>query len=621
MTSRKPGLGAIYLGGSQASFQVWAPAAEHVELMLLDGPGRAVPLERGTRGYHRAVVEGIVPGALYRYRLTRPDGTVLERPDPVSRSQPQGIHGPSQLVDTAFDWHDGGWRGLPLEQYVIYELHVGAFTAEGSFDAVLPHLPALRELGVTALELMPVAQFPGDRNWGYDGVYPYAAQHSYGGPAGLQRLVDGCHREGLAAILDVVYNHVGPEGNYLPDFGPYFTDRYRTPWGKAINYSQAGTDEVRRYFIENSLYWARDLHIDGFRLDAIDTILDPTAQPFLAQLTAALQALSVQLNRPVWVLAESDWNDTRVLRPRAEGGFEIHAQWNDDFHHALRALLTHERRGYYQDFGRLEHLERAYRDGYVYSGQYSHSRGRRHGNSPRAVEGRQLVVFAQNHDQIGNRLMGDRLTQVLSFDELKLIAAAVLLSPFLPLLFMGEEYGETAPFPYFVSHSNPRLVEAVRNGRRAQFAEFAWQGEPPDPQSEETFLSAQLNHCLREQGQHRTLWQFYQELLRLRREHPVLATLSKEDLEVTALPLQDVLCLHRWTEGQEALLALSFSVTPQEVALALPEGAWHKALDSADPRWDGGGSSASDSLACGGIASLSLQPKSAVLYLKTNDTW
>src|SRR6185503_2081252 len=408
-------------------------------------------------------------------------------------------------LDLRFDWQDQTWKGLPLPDYLIYELHVGTFTAEGTFDAAISYLDGLRELGITAIELMPVAQFPGNRNWGYDGVYPYAVQNSYGGPLALKRLVQACHERGLAAILDVVYNHLGREGNYLRELGHYFTDRYRTPWGDAVNFDGPHSDEVRRFFIENALYWITEFHFDALHLDAAHPIFEHSARPFLAELSEAVHRRGEELHRLVYLIPEISMNDVRLILPRQQGGCGCDAQWNDDFHHSLHTLLTGERTGYYQDFGRIEHLVKSLREGFVYTGQDSQYRQRRHGNSARAVPSRRFVICCQNHDQVGNRQLGERLSQLVSFEDLKLAAAVVLLSPCIPLLFMGEEYGETAPFLYFISHSDPDLIEAVRQGRRAEFAAFDWRGEVPDPQDEATFLSAKLRHELRESGQNKML--------------------------------------------------------------------------------------------------------------------
>ncbi len=503
MSFNEMGLGATYLGEGQCFFRVWAPFVKAVGVHIVAPEARVITLKKQRGGYHQGTVANLIPGATYYYVL---DGE-KERPDPVSRCQSEGVHGPSQVTDSAFPWNDLSWPGLPLQDYIIYELHVGTFTADGTFDAGIACLDELKELGITAIELMPVAQFPGNRNWGYDGVYPFAPQNAYGGPQGLKRLVNACHERGMAVVLDVVYNHLGPEGNYLADFGPYFTDRYRTPWGPAINFDGPYSDEVRRFFIENALYWVTDFHIDSLRIDAVHGIFDSSASPFLEQLASDVHERADRLNRRIYVTAESDLNDSRLIRSGEVAGYGLDAQWNDDFHHALHALLTGEQTGYYEDFGRFHHLVKAFREGFVYSGQYSAYRHRRHGNSSCGIPVHKFVVFAQNHDQVGNRMRGDRLSQLVTHEKMKLAAATVLLSPFIPLLFMGEEYGETAPFPFFVSHSDPATIEATRQGRLAEFAAFQWSGNPPDPQDEATFYSAKLTRHLSATGHHRVIYQ------------------------------------------------------------------------------------------------------------------
>jgi len=606
------GLGATFLGDSQTQFLVWAPSAHKVEVHVLAPRKKLVPLESRERGYHHAVVDGIEPGSLYAYRLDEK----TERPDPASRFQPQGVHGPSQVADPHLEWEDARWAGLPLPEYTIYELHVGTFTPEGSFEAIIPPLDELRELGITAIELMPIAQFPGTRNWGYDGAYPFAVQDSYGGPEGLKRLVNACHKLGMAVVLDVVYNHLGPEGNYVAEFGPYFSDSYKTAWGAALNFDGPHSDEVRRFFIENALYWVTEFHIDALRLDAVHAIVDHSAAPFLEELAEAVHQRAERLNRRIYVIAESNLNDVRLVRPRELGGYGLDAQWNEDFHHSLHALLTGERAGYYQDFGALRQLVKAFNEGFVYSGQYSPYRQRRHGNSSRDVPAQKLVVFARNHDQVGNRMLGERLSQLVSFEGLKLAAGVVLFSPFIPLLFMGEEYGETAPFQYFVSHSDPGLVEAVRRGRREEFSAFGWQGEPPDPQDEETFLRSKLNRSLRADGHHAALFQFYKELLRLRRTVAALANLSKEQMEVLGYEEDRVLLLRRWSGNSEVFAIFNFGDAEAAMTLSLPGGRWRKLLDSADERWQGKGTSAPEILHSEGETALTLDPMSLALFEK-----
>ena len=577
----KCGLGATYLGGGLGEFLVWAPLINQVEVHILSPEERMVPLAKVSRGYHYGVVQGVKPGTRYFYRL---DGN-NERPDPASKFQPEGVHGPSQVIDPHFVWEELHWSGIPFSHYVLYELHVGTFTAQGTFDAIVPHLDELKDLGITAIEIMPVAQFPGERNWGYDGVYPCAVQNSYGGPEGLKRLIDACHQRGLAVILDVVYNHLGPEGNYLHDFGPYFSDRYRTPWGSAINFDGPDSDEVKRFFIENALSWITEFRLDGLRLDAVHGIFDFSARHFLQELASAVHEQAERLNRRIYVIAESDLNDVRLVRSPELGGYGIDAQWNDDFHHALHTLLTGERNGYYEDFGRIQDLAKAFAEGFVYSGAYSPARRRRHGNTSKDIAARRFVVFAQNHDQVGNR---DRLSALVSFEGLKLAAAVVLLSPFIPLLFMGEEYGETAPFPYFVSHSDPDLIEAVRHRRQEEFAHLQKAEESPDPQEEATRQSARLDHSLRHQGKHRLLYELYKELIKLRNETRADVGLSKDRMEVVCLERESTLVVRRWGREEQVAAIFHFGDTAS-VNIPLPSGRWLKRLASGEKRWNGPG--------------------------------
>jgi maltooligosyltrehalose trehalohydrolase len=595
-----PPVGAVALPGGSVSFTVWAPACREIVLVLKEPGRREIPMQRERGGYFAAVIEDLAEPARYSFRL--PGGA--ERPDPASRFQPSGVHAPSQVVSPGFEWHAAEWKGLPLEEYVIYELHVGTFTPEGTFDAAIAQLPRLAELGVTAIELMPVAQFPGSRNWGYDGVHPFAVQNSYGGPAALKRLVDAAHQHGLAVVLDVVYNHLGPEGNYLAEFGPYFTDRYRTPWGAALNFDGPYSDEVRRFFIENALYWVTDFRFDALRLDAVHAIADRSSIPFLEELGEAVHRQAEALGRSILLFPESDANDSRIIRPRSCGGYGLDAQWDDGFHHALRALLTGESAGYYADYGEFGQLAKAYREGYVYTGEFSRNRRRRHGSSTAGLASRQFVVFSQNHDQVGNRMLGERLTALTDFETLKLMAAAVLLSPFTPLLFMGEEYGETAPFQYFVSHNDPDLVESVRRGRCEEFAEFAWQGECPDPQGHATFLRSKINPDLRFSGAHAVLNSFYKELIGLRRR---IGRLAWDGTKIHAPDEQQIVTLRR----RESLVVLNFAA--REGIVTQLEGDWTLVLDSASHRWNGAGPDAPGELE-GRSAGLRLRvPARAVL--------
>lgn len=583
-------LGARMIEADRVRFTVWAPLANRVAVELVDQDRKAIPMQPASRGYFEVTVEGVGPRARYRYRL---DGK-KSRPDPASRFQPEGVHAPSAVVDPgSFRWTDVGWPGLPLKDLIIYELHVGTFTREGTFDAIIPHLPYLKEtVGITAIELMPVAQFPGGRNWGYDGVYPFAPQSTYGGPDGLKRLVDACHAIGIAVVLDVVYNHLGPEGNYLGEFGPYFTDRYRTPWGSAVNYDGPDSDHVRHYVVSNALYWVTEYHIDALRLDAIHGIFDFSATHILKELSLAVHGQAAHLNRQILVIAESDLNDTRIIEDPAKGGYGLDGQWSDDFHHALRVVLSGESRGYYQDFHGLQDLGTAVRDGFVYSGQYSGHRRRRHGNSSQPVSPGRLVVFSQNHDQIGNRAVGDRLSTQLPLDALKVARALVLLSPNIPLLFMGEEYGETAPFQYFIEHGDPGLIEAVRQGRQREFSHFGWKPEEiPDPQAPATFERSRvypkhLDEC--QAG----LLAWTNRLIQLRKTIPSLGAGDTKihGHKVWVYDGEQVFVIHRWArEGGGALLVLGFNKSRVTISLREPEGGWRLRMDSGTEEFGGTG--------------------------------
>lgn len=507
-------VGSRHFGDGRCAFCVWAPLWESVDVRLLQPKGAVVPMRKLPLGYWTVDVEGVYPGARYLYRL----GGRVERPDPASHFQPQGVHGPSQVVDHKdFCWDDEAWRGVPLEEMILYELHVGTFTHQGTFVSAANGLAYLKDLGVNAVSVMPIAQFPGERNWGYDGVYPYAVQNSYGGPAGFKEFVKACHAHGLAVVLDVVYNHLGPEGNYLADFAPYFTDKYKTPWGSAMNFDGPDSDEVRNFFIGNAIHWFCHYHVDGLRLDAVHAIYDASAKPFLEELAEAVEGLSESMGRKLYLIAESDLNDVRIIRPRELGGFGIDAQWCDDFHHALHALLTGEKHGYYIDFGKVPQLAKSFKEGYVYTWEYSAFRRRHHGSQSKERPAHQFVVFSQNHDQVGNRAIGERLSALVSFEALKLAAGAVILSPYIPMLFMGEEYSETSPFLYFTSHSDPDLIEAVRKGRTEEFARFDWPFDVPDPQDASTFERSKLKPHLRKEKSHDVLLRYYRELLRLRK--------------------------------------------------------------------------------------------------------
>jgi maltooligosyltrehalose trehalohydrolase len=451
-----------------------------------------------------------------RYAFCLDNGAA--RPDPASRWQPNDVHQPSAFFDPSkYEWSDAGWRGIDRSQLVVYELHVGAFTPEGTFAAIEPRLPELRDLGVTAIELMPVAQFAGRRGWGYDGCYPFAVQESYGGPLAMQKLVDTCHREGIAVILDVVYNHLGPEGNYAGQFGPYFTHRHHTPWGDALNYDDSGCDNVRDFVCDNVRYWFREFHVDGLRLDAVQAIFDGSPRHILRDIKIAADDEAARSGRRLHVIAETDQNDVRLLNDADQGGYGLDAQWSDDFHHCVHTLLTGERNGYYADYGQPEQLVKSLNQKFVYDGCYSPFRDRHHGTPAGKLSPDRFVISIQNHDQVGNRARGDRFGTLLTLPRQKLAAGLMLLSPYVPMLFMGEEYGEKRPFPYFCSFGDANLIEAVRRGRREEFSSFSWSGEFPDPQSEETFRSACLSWSWPVETEHHALRGWYRDLLAARR--------------------------------------------------------------------------------------------------------
>jgi maltooligosyltrehalose trehalohydrolase len=535
-------------------FRVWAPGNEtpihSVELQLDD---RRLPMTATGRGWWERDVPRTTAGQDYAFIL---DGG-QSLPDPRSPWQPQGVHGPSRVVDhTAFAWTDDDWSApSSLGSAVLYELHIGTFTPEGTFRAAIDRLDDLRELGVTHIELLPVADFPGEHGWGYDGVALYAPKEAYGGPQGLKELVNAAHQRGLAVILDAVYNHLGPDGNYLSQFGPYFTGRYHTPWGEAINFDGPGSDEVRRFFLDNALMWLRDYHFDGLRLDAVHAIYDHSALHFLEELAQEVHQLQEALGRPLLLIAESDLNDPRIVRPVHAGGYGIHTQWSDDFHHALHTVLTGEQDGYYRDFGSLAQLACALRRAYVYAGDYSAFRQRRHGRVPcvrpgdeslTLLSGDHFLAYAQNHDQIGNRAQGERLAQLVNDDQLKIAAALLFTSPFVPMLFQGEEWAASSPFLYFADHQDPELARAVSEGRRQEFAAFGWNPDDvPDPESPETFRRSKLNWQERENEPHATILDWHRRLIRLRHERPALGNHRLESVTVDFDEEARWLILHR----------------------------------------------------------------------------
>ena len=606
-------LGATFERERGTVFRVWAPAAEAVEVVLEDG-ARIEPLALLAHGVHGGTLTDVLPGAHYRFRLHRRDREPVDRPDPASRWQPEGVHGPSAIDGLEFPWTDHEFRALPMHRQVLYELHVGTFSTAGTFEGVIEHLGELVRLGVTTLELMPVWQFPGARNWGYDGVLPSAVQDSYGGPEGLRRLVDEAHAHGLAVFLDVVYNHLGPEGNYLSDFGPYTLEGRETPWGAGLNWDGPGADGLRRWVIENAVGWVRDFHIDGLRLDAVHGIFDTSAVHVLEELTRAVHNEGERLGKPVFVIAESDLCDPRLVRATEVGGYGLDAQWSDEFHHALHVALTGEDDGYYEDYTGLDDIARQLRDRFAFAGRWSPHRGRTLGRAARELPYDKFVVCTQNHDQVGNRMLGERSSVLFGFEGQKLAAAAMLTSPFVPLLFMGEEHGEVAPFQYFVSHGDEVLVEAVRRGRRAEFAAFRDRGEPPDPGDPSTFARSQVDHGQKHAaGEHGALYALYRHLIELRRERPLLTDPDAPDVIARRLPGRQTLVLERFTEHRAHITVIHAEEESLAVEIDARGFVWTRALDTADEEWAGPGAGSGPFLRADGVIELELAPQSVVL--------
>ena len=554
------------LTGGHAEFRVWAPIPREITLRLVRAGSEPQDIAMRRDGEDFVVTAPAAAGDRYAYLLDR-SGPF---PDPVSRLLPEGVHGPTGIVDpTAFRWTDQDWRGLELRDYVLYELHIGTFTPEGTVDGAMGKLEYLKQLGITAVEIMPVTACPGTRNWGYDGVSPYAVQASYGGPEGLKRLVDAAHRTGLAVMLDVVYNHLGPEGNYLPKFGPYFTGHHQTPWGEAVNYDSDGCAHVRRCVLENALYWICEYHLDGLRLDAVQSIKDDSPRHILAEIQEQVQALARELDRTVCVIAETDENDSRYTKSAAEGGYGLNAVWSDDFHHAVHAFFTDERQGYYQDFGNPEQVAQALREGYVFQGEYFRFWNAPRGTTTKDVQLPADVICLQNHDQVGNRAKGERVSTLMPRGARKLSAALVLLAPHTPLLFMGQEYDETAPFQFFADFQDPALKKAVSEGRRSEFKGFDF-SEVPDPEDPATFERSKLSWA--DGAQNREMLEWYRRLLQLRKQY-----VSPGERTADAHYADGVLTMQAPARDPKVLVQAALQRGAQ---LPVVNEAWHEALRS-----------------------------------------
>jgi maltooligosyltrehalose trehalohydrolase len=551
------------------TIRVWAPIPKDVELQL---GSRRVPMSRQDKGWWSAEVSTLDADADYGFILDG-EGSL---PDPRSASQPHGALGLSRRVHhQKFTWSDAGWQAPPLSSAIVYEMHVGTFTPAGTFEAAIEKLDHLVDLGVTHLELMPVNEFVGERGWGYDGITIFAPHHAYGGPEGLKRLVNACHAKHIAVILDVVYNHFGPAGHHWKKFAPFFKPGYATPWGPAINMDGEQSDEVRRFFCDNALQWLRDYHVDGLRLDAVHAIVDLSAEPFIEQLGAEVKALEAQLGRHLSLIAEDDRNDPRILRSRGRGGFALHAHWNDDFHHSLHSVLAEERTGYYADFGSIADLAKALRQAYVYDGRYSEFRHRRHGRSPAGLDGHRFLAYLQNHDQIGNRAIGDRSARLMSVGRLKIAAALIFTSPFLPMLFEGEEWAASTPFLYFCDHDDKELAQAVREGRRKEFAAFGWKPEEiPDPQAPETFAHSKLDWSEMTRPTHADLLAWHKQLIQLRRSELALSDGRLGEVRTEFSEEQ------RWLVVERGLWTIACNISSNPVSIRLREGTHQLVLAS-----------------------------------------
>ena len=511
--------------------KVWAPLVSTVEIQIPHSDGHIVEkLTCDDNGWWSCARE-IPHGEDYMF-LVDGEGPY---PDPKSPWQPEGIHLTSRRYDhSQFHWQNSQWTVTPLQDAVIYELHIGTFTEEGTFTAAIEKFDYLIDLGVTHIEIMPVAAFPGKHGWGYDGVQLFAPHHHYGTPDELKQFVDACHGAGLAVIMDVVYNHLGPDGNYLSVFGPYFTSMYNTPWGQAVNFDDAYSDEVREFFIDNALMWLRDYHIDGLRLDAVHAIFDRSPKHFLQSLSEAVNQLSKELQRPLVLIAESDKNDPKLMQLKNAGGYDLDCQWSDDLHHSLHAYFTGERNGYYEDFGRLAHIAKSLQQAYAYDGNYSSFRKRRHGAKPEGLEGHHFLGYSQTHDQVGNRACGERIGHLVNLDQLKIISALVFVSPFIPMIFQGEEWAASTPFLYFTDHTSDELATAVSHGRRNEFKAFGWEPEEvPDPQEPSTFNRSCLRWEEANKEEYREILQWYRALSRLRKENPDLGCAPLEQTKIT----------------------------------------------------------------------------------------
>lgn len=564
------------------NFTVFAPLKESMKLKIISPDENEINMVKNEAGYFSVEYKCNSDEIDYFFVI---DGET-QLPDPASRYQPDGPHSFTRAVDYEgfTKSHVSDYRPVRFEDYIMYEVHIGTFSDEGTFDGFIKKIPYLKELGINAVEIMPVAQFPGDRNWGYDGTYPFAVQNSYGGPAEFKRLIDECHKVGIAVVLDVVYNHFGPEGNYFWSYGPYFTDKYKTPWGEAINFDGAYSNQVRDMFIENVIYWFKYFDIDALRFDAIHAIFDFSARHILSEIRGAVDDLMRETKRVYYMIAESDLNDNKVISDVKDRGYGFDGQWMDDFHHALHAFITGELKGFYSDFGSIEDIVKSYNEGYVHSGDYSKFRNRNHGNSSAGYTPDNFIVFSQNHDMIGNRMHGERLITLTSFEKAKLSAAVYLFSPYIPFIFMGEEYGETSPFCYFVSHTDKGLIEAVKKGRKEEFKDFVTDIEPFDPFAIETYDKSKLHGDLYKKDLHSGMFNLYRDIIAFRKQSSLYNGILRCDFTASLLS-SDVII----TELKEKLIVI-YNFSEEEYIYQMKKhGKWKKLFSSESEVYSGKG--------------------------------
>jgi maltooligosyltrehalose trehalohydrolase len=545
------------------TFRIWAPAIKSAAVKIAD---TLTPMQPDKGGWWRANIATAEPGTDYQFIL---DGDNYAVPDPRSQWQPRGVHGPSRILDHAtFQWTDQEWQAPSWPEAIVYELHIGTFTPEGTLEAAGKRLAYLKDLGITHVELLPVASFPGNHGWGYDGVDLFSPHEPYGSPEALKRFIDACHATGLAVLLDVVYNHFGPSGNYVGRFGPYFTASHHTPWGDAVNLEDAGSYEVRRFFCDNAIMWLRNYHFDGLRLDAVHAYMDRSAINFMEQLSIETRALEAETGKQYILIAESDLNDPRIVSPRNANGYGLDAQWSDDFHHALVTALTGDRSGYYSDFGTIADLAKSIKQVFVYNGRYSAYRDRIHGRPVADLPAWRFLGYAQNHDQVGNRAQGERLSQLAGTARAKIAAALVITAPFVPMLFQGEEWAASTPFQYFTDHEDKELGRLISEGRKKEFEAFGWSPEDiPDPQDPSTFERSRLNWNELEEPEHAGMLAWYKKLIAFRRQTPDLTNGSLEEVEVFFDEEQ------KWLTMRRGKIMLAANLGETDVSLSVPQSA------------------------------------------------